>query len=479
MPQDQRNHSSSTTARPHLSVVVNTLNEETHIEDCLKSVQEIADEIVLVDMYSDDRTVEIARRYTDRVFFHERTGLVEPARQAAIEQARGDWILLLDADERISRELAAGIRDVVSNPGGVDVFCIPRRNFIAGRWMRGTGFGPDAEPQPRLFRRGSLHWPDRIHAYPIIQGAEAPLPLPDDARIDHYAYADLRDFVEQLNRYTDHEARILEDDGITWSLDRMLSAARDELSGRYDPERDGIHSLVLAISVGFHRFLTWAKLWERQGYPQARLPRGLSDLFYPLPHSGTDELPPDSPPCSMSGEPAIEASIVLDKGFHEDEGGWRWMSSEGRIRISADALPGELRFALTCSKSDYYEHFPFQVQILVGRRHHERVFFETSDERKDIRIPLDRSGADVQIRIKSQEVFVPVYLGLNRDDRRLSIRLSDLALDHSGKLPSEGRTGPEPAVAGGAAPGSPVFARKSSARATGGRRSEGIESAWA
>ena len=75
--------------------------------------------------------------------------------------------------------------------------------------MRGTGFGIEAERQPRLFRQGSLRWPERIHAYPVILGTEAPLPLPDEARIDHLAYRDLHQFMDRVNRYTDHEARVL------------------------------------------------------------------------------------------------------------------------------------------------------------------------------------------------------------------------------------------------------------------------------
>lgn len=264
---------------PRLSVVVNTLNEERNLEDCLESVRGVADEIVVVDMHSEDRTVEIARRFTDRIYAHERTGVVEPAREFAIQQATGDWILVLDADERVSPELARGLREVIRRPQGVAVFCIPRRNYVAGRWMEGTGLGMDVERQPRLFRKGALRWPDRIHAYPTILGKKGPLPLPQEARIDHLAYRDLHQFVERLNRYTDHESQALKDEGTLWSLDRMLEAARDEIEKRYDPETDGVHSLVLSVFMAFYRFLAWAKLWEEEGYPRAALPETASDLL--------------------------------------------------------------------------------------------------------------------------------------------------------------------------------------------------------
>ncbi|GEM_PF-137209 len=442
MPSNQRNRPPSSKGSPRLSVVINTLNEEANIEDCLKSVLQISDEIVLVDMYSDDRTVEIARRYTDRIFFHERTGVVEPAREAAIQQAKGNWILILDADERVSPELAAGIGKVIANPRGVDVFCIPRRNYIAGRWMRGTGFGIEAERQPRLFRRDSLRWPERIHAYPVILGTEAPLPLPDEARIDHLAYRDLRQFMDRVNRYTDHEARILDEDQAAWSPGRMLFEARDEFLRRYDPEADGIHSLVLAMSMAFYRFLSWAKLWERRAYPGAILPTEPSELFLPFGDLESDESQLISSGRESPSESSPDGIVTLCKGFYDDEGGWCWMSGEGKLRIPSSALPGDLRFSLTCDNSRYYEHFPFLVQIVVGRRLHEKVLFEASDQRKDISIPLEGSASDVHIRIQSQEVFVPAYLGLNRDRRRLSIRLSNAAFRCA--RPAESNTSNQP-----------------------------------
>src|SRR5688500_11736752 len=95
---------------PKVSVIINTLNEETNLPDCLESVR-WADEVVLVDMHSDDRTMAIAGEFGCRMFSHERTGYVEPARNFAITQAQHDWLLVLDADERVSPGLAQWIKE--------------------------------------------------------------------------------------------------------------------------------------------------------------------------------------------------------------------------------------------------------------------------------------------------------------------------------------------------------------------------------
>ncbi|MCK4545999.1 MAG: radical SAM protein [Candidatus Eisenbacteria sp.] len=429
-----------TNQEPQLSVVINTLNEEANLEDCLESVKDMADEIVVVDMHSDDRTVEIARRYTDRIFFHERTGVVEPAREFAIQQAAGDWIFILDADERVTRELACSIRDVISDPGGIDIFRIPRRNYIAGRWMEGSGFGVDVERQPRLFRKGALSWPDRIHALPVMHGEEGLLPLPLEARIDHLAYDDLFDFVDRLNRYTDHECRSLERDGKKWSLELMLTAALKEAVERYDPGTDGVHSLVLAVSMAYYRFLTWAKLWEKQGYPQEPLPADIADLVKLILDPGTADLKQvqlQAPESRRTGEPEHSESLSprssdtnsqirpgYGTGFHEDEGLWRWMGHQAKIMVPADALPVEVAFTLVCLDARYYDPFPFVVEIFAGDRHLQTVTFDESNQRVPVRVVLEN---DTPILLKSSSVFIPVELGLGPDARILSVQVVGLS----------------------------------------------------
>jgi glycosyltransferase involved in cell wall biosynthesis len=270
-----------TPSAPRLSVVINTLNEERDLEDCLRSLDGFADEIVVVDMHSEDRTVEIARRYAARIVTHERTGVVEPARQFAIDQARGEWIFLLDADERVTPDLVRSVRHTITTPGDIVGYCIPMRVSIAGRWMTGTGWGPDVEWHLRLFRNGAVSWPREVHSVPIVRGRVANLIGPSEAVLLHYNYRDLREFVERLNIYTDFEAEKLQAAGEEFVWQKAMDAAVAEVRRRYEPQKDGVHSLILSLCMAFYRLLSWAKLWERCGYPQVNLPGSWEDLLLP------------------------------------------------------------------------------------------------------------------------------------------------------------------------------------------------------
>lgn len=136
---------------PKISVLINTYNEERNIRNCLESVK-WADEIVIVDMYSEDKTTTIAREYTDKIYFFERMGYVEPARQFVLEKASNDWILLLDADEMVPKKLRDKLLDIAKNDLG-DVIYIPRKNYFFGYLMKGTGFGAIQDKQPRFFKK--------------------------------------------------------------------------------------------------------------------------------------------------------------------------------------------------------------------------------------------------------------------------------------------------------------------------------------
>ncbi len=293
------------TSAPRLSVVINTLNEERDLEDCLRSLEGFADEIVVVDMRSDDRTVEIARRYTGRILSHERTGVVEPARQFAIDQARGEWIFLLDADERVTAELAQLVQHAMTTSEDIVGYRVPRRNFIAGRWMTGTGWGTDVEWHMRLFRSGVVSWPREVHAVPIVRGRVENLVGPSEAVLLHYNYRDLREFVERLNTYTEFEAEKLLAAGEKFTWPHAMEAAAAELRSRYEPHKDGVHSLVLSVCMAFYRFLSWAKLWERCGHPEVDLPVSWEGLLSPSSAVRAVAPTPEQPSALDRGDQAL------------------------------------------------------------------------------------------------------------------------------------------------------------------------------
>jgi glycosyltransferase involved in cell wall biosynthesis len=126
---------------PKISVIIIALNQEDHIVPCLESVS-WADDIVIVDSGSTDRTRERARGFTDRIFSIDWPGF-GAAKNYALDQARGDWVLSLDTDERVPEALGAEILSVVQNRGPFAGYRIPRKNYFGGRWIKRLGWYPD------------------------------------------------------------------------------------------------------------------------------------------------------------------------------------------------------------------------------------------------------------------------------------------------------------------------------------------------
>lgn len=250
---------------PRISAVINTLNEERNLEDALRSAAWV-DEIVVVDMHSDDATREIAEAYGARVLLHERTGVVEPARNFALQQATGDWVLCLDADERVPEPLARAL-DAVTRRDDVDVVDVPFSNWLCGRWMQATGWG-GGDWHVRFFRRGAVEWSDRVHTSPRISGRHARLPYDGANGIQHLNYDDLRQFVDKTNRYTGKEAEGAEPR--SWA--EVAREARREVLERWAPGVDGTQSVALSMAMLFYRFLAGAKQWERHGFPDVGAP---------------------------------------------------------------------------------------------------------------------------------------------------------------------------------------------------------------
>lgn len=248
-----------------ISVAINTLNAETWLPYALRSVA-WADERVVVDMHSDDRTVEIARAHGARVLMHPRTDYVEPARGAALAECRGDWVLILDADEMIPAPLRRALAGLVAE-NRADAARLCRLNYILGAPLRGTGWGVAQERYLRFFRRGLLKPPERIHGR-----IEAPpgarvvdLPEGEGMAIVHFNYVDVSDFVERLNRYTTVEARLARARGErAGAAGAMLAAAREVPVRwfRHRGWRDGWRGAALVALMACYRLVSAIKLRE-------------------------------------------------------------------------------------------------------------------------------------------------------------------------------------------------------------------------
>ena len=239
------------TGKPFLSVCVITGNEEENIERCLRSV-EFADEIVVVDSFSTDRTVEIARRFTDRVFQHRWLGYIG---QKAIARnlARGEWILFVDADEAVSGPLRDEILSMLRGdvPDEIAGFDFPRQVWYLHRWIRHGDWYPDTKL--RLFRkiRGrccGTEPHERIDVGGEVRHLSAPLL--------HYTYDDIADQLSTVNRFSSISSRNekLLDKSAAELLWRMLLHPPFRFFRCYFMRKgflDGIAGLVIAVTIAF------------------------------------------------------------------------------------------------------------------------------------------------------------------------------------------------------------------------------------
>jgi glycosyltransferase involved in cell wall biosynthesis len=191
-----------------LSVCIITLNEETNIVRTLESVKSLADEIVVVDSGSTDRTVALAESYQAKVFVEPWKGFA-PQKNSALAKASHDWILSLDADEEVSPELAASIQKLLSGQAApqFDGYRMARRNLYLNRWIRRSGYYPDRKL--RLVKRGAAEFENRaVHEDMKMTAATGLL----DGDLIHHAYPTLEGFVEHANRYSSLGAQMVADE---------------------------------------------------------------------------------------------------------------------------------------------------------------------------------------------------------------------------------------------------------------------------
>ena len=243
---------------PKLSVTVITWNEAADIGAALTSVA-WADELIVVDSASTDDTAAIARQYTDRVIVREWPGYVAQKNYAA-SMASHDWILSLDADERVTPELAAEITSTLAGTPSHSGYRIPRVTWHLGRWIRTTDWYPDY--QLRLYDRRAAEWTGRyVHEALLVRGPVGQL----RGELQHFAYRDIADHLETIDRYTTYAARQMRENGrraglVDLVIHPPLAFLRNYLlKGGI---RDGVPGLVISAMNGYYVFVKFAKLWE-------------------------------------------------------------------------------------------------------------------------------------------------------------------------------------------------------------------------
>ncbi len=260
-----------------ITVVINTLNEECNIGDCIDSVRGLADEIVVCDMHSEDQTLEIAHQKGARTVLHPRTGFVEPARRFAISHARYEWVLVLDADERMTNLLAAKLKEMVGEER-YDVVSFWSLYWYFGGWVRHGSF---FNGNWRRFFRKSVYSEtyaasdERVHHnFESLARAKSILQLPKEYFIEHYAYNSVEKYlVKTLGAYARIEGEGYVQSGRRFSLLRMIGEPVKEFLARFVLRQgylDGLRGFILACLYSGYRFSVWANVWFLQNKKDAR-----------------------------------------------------------------------------------------------------------------------------------------------------------------------------------------------------------------
>jgi len=251
-----------TNTRPAVSVIINTLNEANNIANCVESVR-WADEIIVVDMMSDDQTAVLAKELGCEVYQHQRMGYVEPAREFAVSQACHDWVLILDADERCSAELARWIRQDLDGERFSGV-AIPRRNYLKGEWVRCCGWYPDK--QLRLLNRRLSVFPTEIHKAPRVSGPVLELAGSSKACLQHFAVFSMQERLSKLVRYSEISATHLHEQSKKCPAPVLLGRVVWSFLSAYFLRGGVFHGslgLVLSLERANATFMKYVLLWDK------------------------------------------------------------------------------------------------------------------------------------------------------------------------------------------------------------------------
>ena len=242
-----------------LTALIPCYNESANIRQCLESVR-WADEIFVVDSFSTDDTLDICREYTDRIVQHE---YVNPAAQKnwAIPQASHPWVLIVDADERVSADLAEEIRDIVAADGPCDGYYLKRRSYFLGRLIRHSGWQHDRVL--RLFRRDrGRYGPQWVHEQLELAGQAGIC----SGWLVHHPYRDLAAYLTKLQRYSEWSVRDPSRHRRKLSAVGVFARTVTVFLQRYVLQGgwlDGAHGLLLCLATAFSTYVTYTKRWER------------------------------------------------------------------------------------------------------------------------------------------------------------------------------------------------------------------------
>jgi len=244
-----------------ITAAIITKNEEKNISSCIQTVKDWADEVIVVDGYSNDNTASNAERLGAKVVKHRFEGDFSKERNVAQDNAQGDWVLHLDADERVTQEFKDAVDNVIDKSSEIDAYKFKRKNFFLGHAMLHGGF---CHYIPNLVRRKTVRFEGALHERPAYKGKTGVI----EADIEHYPFDSISQFVERHNRYSSVEAeKIYKEEGKS-----KLPEARKNITRRtfklfwkmYVKKKgykEGTYGLIFSVLFAVTNFLIWAKYW--------------------------------------------------------------------------------------------------------------------------------------------------------------------------------------------------------------------------
>jgi glycosyltransferase involved in cell wall biosynthesis len=243
-----------------VSVYVIAYNDEPNMRACLESVADWADELLVVDSHSTDRTAAIAAEFTHKVYQVDFSGF-GALRNQAVAYCSHDWVFSLDTDERMTPALQQEIRDLLARPATADAYFVPRRNFFLGRWIKHCGWYPDYR-QPQLFRKDRLRYrQELVHESFDCVGPVGYLSQP----ALQYPFRDIDHYIAKQDRYSDLMARRMLEEGVRFHAHQLVTHPVGAFFKMYALRRgflDGMPGLILSGLYGYYTFMKYAKFWE-------------------------------------------------------------------------------------------------------------------------------------------------------------------------------------------------------------------------
>lgn len=265
-----------------ITVIILTKNEEKNLPFCLKSIRQLADEIIIVDDKSSDKTINIAEKAKAKILRRDLDDFASQ-RNFALSKVKTPWVLLIDADERVTPQLAEEIKMAVKSKK-FNGYRFPRKNVIFGKWVKYSGWYPDW--QLHLFKTKKGKFIEKVHEQVKIEGRVGEL----KNALLHNNYQSISQYLTKIIPYTTLEAENLIDSGYKFDWHDLLKKPLGEFLRRFFAEEgynDGVHGLALSLLQAFAELIVYLKIWEKAGFPSqeiegvfSEIEKGTSDIDY-------------------------------------------------------------------------------------------------------------------------------------------------------------------------------------------------------